>query len=247
MRVAVLLIAITAFASSSRPKEKDDNGKPLIPYEYIARTCDESKALYGYGIVNESLEVCKHLQSSVVSEQYEQMKCDSLRVHGELVNGRCRCKTKWKGAICHLRVGCPENFSFRAGVCTPNLCQNNGTLSIGARRIECRCALPWDGQWCERLSCWRMADKAETEHRWRNRIDRCECNTDYGGERCEIVKNCKFGTMNNGICNCFANYTGDFCDRRCGTGTDKPCSMTVRYGASAFAIAGWTLLLLLLR
>uniref|UniRef100_A0A915D0R5 EGF-like domain-containing protein n=1 Tax=Ditylenchus dipsaci TaxID=166011 RepID=A0A915D0R5_9BILA len=99
-------------------------------------------------------------------------------------------------------IGCPEAFSLHNGVCTPNKCQHEGQLALGSKHIECICKAPWDGRWCERLACWRMAPK-EHERRWRNaNNDHCKCADGFQGENCDKIVFCKNGELVGGRCQC---------------------------------------------
>jgi hypothetical protein len=61
----------------------------------------------------------------------------------------------------YSNCSCPVNHSYIMGVCTPNVCQHDGQLALGSKHIECICTAPWDGRYCERLACWRMAEKGK--------------------------------------------------------------------------------------
>lgn len=120
--------------------------------------------------------------------------------------------------------------------CSPNRCYHDGVLSVGSTKIECRCPAPWDGQWCERLACWRKAAKGNSifkktknwqffldhERRWRNAGDHCECVDGFSGESCETITKCKNGELKNNHCHCAEGWKGELCERECKPG--QTCS-----------------------
>lgn len=138
-------------------------------------------------------------------------------MHAEISveSGKCECKPNWKGPICNEYVGCPEGYSLYNGVCTPNVCQHDdGQLAIGTKHIECICKAPWDGRWCERLACWRMASR-EHERRWKNAVDHCKCADGFEGENCDRIVFCKNGELVRGRCQCAEGFKGEICERKC--------------------------------
>jgi hypothetical protein len=217
----LISLPITLIFAQERPKHFDSNYFELIPINKIPDSC-ESPAADGYGIVNGGLEKCSRYLAETGEENkedndYEEFKCKNLRVNGHLVDGKCECKDKWKGPLCNEFVGCPEGFTIRDRVCAPNSCHHEGVLSVGSQKVECRCDAPWDGQWCERLACWRKAPKGH-DRRWKNAGDHCECADGYEGEDCDIITKCKNGELKNNRCVCAEGWKGELCDRECKAG-----------------------------
>jgi len=218
LKLIILSILLPFALFETRPKIHDDTYAELIPITELPRSCKEYNQ--GYAIIRNSLEKCDQYLAeadgdNVEDGKYEDFKCTHLRVNGELTrDGKCKCKDKWKGPICNEFDGCPSGFSLYNGVCTPNPCQNNGVLSVGSKQIECRCDVPWDGRWCERLACWRMADK-EHERRWRNAGKGCRCADGFEGDNCDKIVFCKNGELANGRCICIEGYKGELCERKC--------------------------------
>ncbi|CAK5044618.1 unnamed protein product [Meloidogyne enterolobii] len=229
----LILFILFKYSVAVRNKEIDENYQRLIPLNQIPNNCEHSKdnevnsePAKEYGFVeNIGLEKCKvwldeeQSTSSDENGHYERYKCKHLRVHGHFneETGKCECKTNWKGLICNEFIGCPVNYSYFLNVCTPNVCQHDGQLALGSKHIECICKAPWDGRFCERLACWRMADK-EHERRWRNSIDHCKCADNYSGENCETIISCQNGEFINEKCQCAEGWTGEICDRKCTPG-----------------------------
>lgn len=232
-----LLIQISTLPSgalSMRNKEIDENYQRLIPISQIPIGCRHARELktengggepakeYGF-VEGVGLEKCRvwldEEQQSISSDEdghYERYKCKHLRVHGHFneETGKCECREQWKGPICNEFIGCPANHSYFMNVCTPNVCQHDGQLAIGSKHIECICKAPWDGRFCERLACWRVADK-EHERRWRNAGDHCECADNYEGDQCERIVSCQNGELVGGSCQCAEGWKGEVCDRKC--------------------------------
>ncbi|KHN84456.1 EGF-like domain-containing protein C02B10.3 [Toxocara canis] len=220
---ALLLFYLSILAvCQRRHKDKDDAYVDLIALNLITEGCSPD-SYYGYGIVEGSLEKCDKYEEAKsgggeVSAEYEEIKCRTLRVHGRMVDGKCECKSGWKGPYCNEYNGCPAGFSLYNSVCTPNACQHNGTIAIGSKQIECICQAPWDGRNCERLACWRMAPK-EHERRWRNARDRCRCADEYDGDNCDKVIACKNdGEVIDGRCECKDSFYGEVCEKKCPVG-----------------------------
>ncbi|MFH4981659.1 hypothetical protein AB6A40_008368 [Gnathostoma spinigerum] len=207
-----------------RPKDKDSKGVAFIPLSKIPvgdEACT-SDSYYGYGIVKGSLEKCDMFlesQQGETSVEYENFKCRALRVNGEMVDGKCACKRKWKGPICNELDGCPTGYSFYRGSCNPDGgCLHNGTIAIGSQSIECSCPAPWDGKHCERLACFRMASQ-EHQKRWRNARDHCECAKQYTGENCDQIIACKNGgELVERRCVCKEPFYGEICENKCAVG-----------------------------
>uniref|UniRef100_A0AC34Q5I1 EGF-like domain-containing protein n=1 Tax=Panagrolaimus sp. JU765 TaxID=591449 RepID=A0AC34Q5I1_9BILA len=218
-------LPILFVCAQERPKVVDSNYVELIPIADIPQTCN-SPPDHGFGIVNGGLEKCsKYLAENGDRNQedddYEVQKCKQLRVNAEIVDGKCQCKEKWKGPLCNEFVGCPEGYSIRDRVCSPNRCYHDGVLAVGSSKIECKCPAPWDGQWCERLACWRKAAK-DHERRWKNAGDHCECVDGFAGEHCETITKCKNGELKNNHCVCAEGWKGELCERECKPG--QTCS-----------------------
>ncbi|KAI1704101.1 EGF-like domain-containing protein C02B10.3 [Ditylenchus destructor] len=214
---------LTPLASAQdepRHKEIDENYQKLIPFTEIPLGCDNTDN--GYAIVDGGLEKCDvYLKEDKQMENhedgdYEKYKCKHLRVNGKInsLTGKCECDHNWKGPICNEYIGCPETYSLHNGVCTPNKCQHNGQLALGSKHIECTCKAPWDGRFCERLACWRMAQK-EHERRWRNAHDHCKCADGFEGENCDKIVFCKNGELSGGRCECAEGWKGELCERKC--------------------------------
>ncbi|KAL3118947.1 hypothetical protein niasHT_003730 [Heterodera trifolii] len=218
------------FATAVRNKEIDDEYQRLIPLRNIPQGCDHAKGVLPgtgdpakeYGFVGGGLEKCQvwlegdEQSASEEESHYERYKCKHLKVHGHFneEKGKCECKEHWKGPICNDYIGCPANHSFYMGVCTPNNCQHEGELALGSKHIECICKAPWDGRFCERLACWRMAER-ENERRWRNSGEHCRCADNYEGTNCETVVSCQNGELVGGRCQCAEGWKGEVCDRKC--------------------------------
>jgi len=221
LKLVVLTLPILIVLAQERPKTTDSSSVELVPISEIPHSCD-SPPSHGYGIVNGGLEKCnKYLSENGERNQeddaYEAYKCKNLRVNGEIVDGKCQCKEKWKGPLCNEFVGCPEGHSIRDRVCTPNRCYHDGVLSVGSTKVECKCKTPWDGQWCERLACWRKTSK-DHERRWRNAGDKCICADGFTGDDCETITKCKNGELKSNRCICPEGWKGELCERECKPG-----------------------------
>uniref|UniRef100_A0A1I8A9M3 EGF-like domain-containing protein n=1 Tax=Steinernema glaseri TaxID=37863 RepID=A0A1I8A9M3_9BILA len=213
------LIAESAWAQQ-RHKDTDELGQKLVNYSSIPPSCG-SDSYFGYGVIDGSLEKCDKYnqllndEDPAVRKQYESYKCQSLRVHASLSpSGHCECQKSWKGPLCEQYIGCPQGFSLYQAVCTPNLCQHEGVMAVGSKQIECVCKAPWDGRFCDRLACWRMAPK-EHERRWRNAGDTCRCAEGYAGDNCDQIVHCKHGTLSGGRCECPEGWKGELCEKKC--------------------------------
>ncbi|TMS38054.1 hypothetical protein L596_004863 [Steinernema carpocapsae] len=221
MKLLVLLCAIAQLASAQvRNKDTDEFGQKLVNYSAIPPSCGDN-SYFGYGVIGGSLEKCdKYNQllnedNADLKKKYESFKCQSLRVHAKMsASGRCECDKNWKGPLCEQYNGCPAGYSLFQAVCTPNLCQHDGVMAVGSKQVECLCKAPWDGRFCERLACWRMAPK-EHERRWRNNGDRCSCADGYKGDNCDEITRCRHGTLSGGRCSCEEGYKGELCEKKC--------------------------------
>jgi len=223
----LILAWLALFVSASRPKEKDEHGERLAPLNQLFTTCSTS-AYFGLGMVDGHLEHCERYAQAAApdgdADEYEQYKCRVLRVHGRMVGGKCECEDQWKGSICNEYDGCPTGYSTYGGVCTPNVCQHNGTLAVGSKQIECICPVPWDGRYCDRLACWRKTDK-EHERRWRNAVTVCACGDGYDGDNCDQAMFCKNGgELVKSRCQCKEGFYGELCEKKCRG--NVPCSAT---------------------
>uniref|UniRef100_A0A7E4UVE1 EGF-like domain-containing protein n=1 Tax=Panagrellus redivivus TaxID=6233 RepID=A0A7E4UVE1_PANRE len=218
------LLPVVVVLAQQRHKHTDQNYNELIPIADIPKSCDNPPE-HGYGIIegeNGGLEKCSRYlaeagDSNKEDDDYEAFKCKNLRVNAEIVDGKCKCKPNWKGPLCNDFKGCPDGHTIRDQVCAPNSCKNDGVLSVGSSRIECRCNGHWDGDWCERLACWRNAPK-EFEHRWRNVVDHCECADGFAGDTCGTITKCKNGELKDNRCVCVEGWKGDVCNRKCKPG-----------------------------
>ncbi|KAI6216661.1 EGF-like domain-containing protein [Aphelenchoides fujianensis] len=214
----VLLLVVPLAALAFKDKTTDEEYNPLVPLSDVPVGCSSPKD--DYAIVDGGLEKCSKFAETGENEQaaYEKFKCKHLRVHGQLNKdtGKCECKPKYKGPVCNDFIGCPEGHTLYARVCAPP-CRHNGTLAFSSLNVECTCKAPWDGRFCERLACWRMAPK-EHERRWKNAGDHCECAKNLKGDNCDIVTGCENGEFSSGRCNCVEGYKGETCAIKCTPG-----------------------------
>ncbi|PAV77695.1 hypothetical protein WR25_01126 isoform A [Diploscapter pachys] len=179
--------------------------------------------------MNGTLENCEKFNKEEKDPEYEEFRCRSLRVNGEVRDGVCQCKPNWKGPICNEYHGCEEGQSLYGSVCTNNVCQHGGSLAVGKKLIECICPVPWDGRNCERLACWRKTDHG-AEKRFRNAGDKCVCSNYYKGESCDEIISClNGGTLDGSRCKCPDNFGGEICEKKCPKGmvTCSTCSLQV--------------------
>lgn len=134
----------------------------------------------GYAIVDGGLEKCDEFQKEdgdggQEDSNYEKFKCKHLRgelrpsagliptflsllVHAELRDDKCVCKDNWQGPTCNEYRGCPEGKTLFNRVCADQ-CRHDGKVAFSQKNVECICEAPWDGRFCDRLACWRMAPK----------------------------------------------------------------------------------------
>jgi len=210
-----------------KDKTTDEEYNALIPLSDIPVGCSSPKN--DFALVDGNLEKCSQFLNedksadNHVDNNYEKFKCKHLRVHGKLNDqSKCVCDEKFKGAVCNEFIGCPEGFTLYNRVCAPQ-CRHNGTLAFSARNVECICKAPWDGRFCDRLACWRMAPK-EHERRWKNAGDHCECSKGLSGENCDVVTACENGELSGGRCTCVEGFKGETCAFKCTPGVSCGCS-----------------------
>ncbi|KAI6214380.1 hypothetical protein M3Y94_00261400 [Aphelenchoides besseyi] len=213
----VFLLTLPLLVFTYRDKLTDEEYNTLIPLADIPIGCSSPKD--DYAIVDGKLEKCSRFVETGENEQlaYEKFKCKHLRVHGKLnENGKCQCDSKYQGPVCNDFVGCPNDMTLFNRVCAPH-CRHNGTLAFSSRNVECICKAPFDGRFCDRLACWRMAPK-EHERRYRNAGDHCECAKGLKGENCDEVVSCENGELISGRCKCVEGYKGETCAIKCSPG-----------------------------
>ncbi|KAI6176043.1 EGF-like domain protein [Aphelenchoides bicaudatus] len=223
----LFLFALPTITWAFKDKTTDEEYNTLTPLKEVPVGCNNAKN--DYALVDGKLEKCsKFLAESGTKnhedDDYEKYKCKHLRVHGQLDDqNKCVCNEKYQGATCNEYIGCPEGFTLYNRVCASQ-CRHNGTIAFSQRGVECICKAPWDGRFCDRLACWRMAPK-EHERRWRNAGDKCECNKNLTGEYCDIVTGCENGELSGGRCICVEGYKGETCALKCTPGvTCGSCS-----------------------
>ena len=126
--------------------------------------------------------------------------------HGNVINGRCRCKDGWRGPVCNI-PGCPGEEKD---------CSGHGTCN-SATHI-CTCQLGWTGNGCEIPDCPGSP----------NCFNRGYCNATTDPPKCQ---NCSVGwmgpackdpcthgiqvPMDGGNCVCEAGYSGAGCNSEC--------------------------------
>uniref|UniRef100_A0A183BQ93 EGF-like domain-containing protein n=1 Tax=Globodera pallida TaxID=36090 RepID=A0A183BQ93_GLOPA len=172
------------FSTAVRNKEIDENYQRLIPLRDIPQGCDHAK-----GVTPGT--------------------GDPAKEYGFVGGGLEKCRVWLEG---DEQSASDEEGHYER--CTPNNCQHEGELALGSKHIECICKAPWDGRFCDRLACWRMAEK-ENERRWRNAGEHCRCADNYEGTNCETVVSCQNGEFVAERCQCAEGWKGEVCDRKC--------------------------------
>uniref|UniRef100_A0A1I7S436 EGF-like domain-containing protein n=2 Tax=Bursaphelenchus xylophilus TaxID=6326 RepID=A0A1I7S436_BURXY len=218
-RTLLLLLFAPLCLAQKKNKETDDEYNKLIPLNEVPIGC--KAATNGYAIVDGGLEKCEEFTKEASDEteednKYEHFKCKHLRVHGEVKDGKCVCKPNWQGPTCNEYRGCPEGKTLFNRVCADQ-CRHGGTIAFTQKNVECICQAPWDGRFCDRLACWRMAPK-EHERRWKNANNTCVCAKGLKGEECDEVVGCEHGEFNGGYCQCAEGYKGETCALKCTPG-----------------------------
>ncbi|VDK45634.1 unnamed protein product [Anisakis simplex] len=202
----LLYLSVTALGQQ-RHKDKDDAYVDLIALNLITEGCS-ADSYYGYGIVDGSLEKCDKYEEAKsgggeVSAEYEEIKCRTLRVHGRMVDGKCECKSGWKGPYCNEYNGCPAGFSLYNSVLdliyyyflvfSELVLQMHVNIMEQLRSVPNRssASVKHHGM-VETASDWLAGEwHPKHERRWRNARDKCRCADEYDGENCDKVVACK--------------------------------------------------------
>ncbi|CAD5220194.1 unnamed protein product [Bursaphelenchus okinawaensis] len=234
----LLLLLAPAILAQRKNKDTDDEYNKLIPLKDILIGC--SSAVNGYAIVDGGLEKCDEFlkQTGGGTEEdnkYEHFKCKHLRVHGEVKDGKCKCKENYQGPTCNEYRGCPEGKTLFNRVCADQ-CRHNGQIAFTQKNVECICEAPWDGRFCDRLACWRMAPK-EHERRWKNAGNECKCAKGLSGPNCDIVESCENGEFSGGRCVCAEGFKGETCALKCTPGVSCSATRPALFGALAVLMA----------
>eukprot|EP01135_Chromosphaera_perkinsii_P006941 Nk52_evm29s628 gene=Nk52_evmTU29s628 len=151
----------------------------------------------------------------------------------------CQCSGGWGGSQCNSTTGmcltCDMPPCKKSGSWLAKECSGNGYCWTDQSGSSCRCKPGYEGRYCEKAMCPKAllsgnmcSGNGVCVQDQTTKNYQCECKNNYHGStllKCDLkpcyssglpwAKSCNGnGVCNNGKCQCFSEYGGDYCQNR---------------------------------